>query len=86
MRKSECFCAQAAAEQIRESKDIWNGIIGGLSGGAVYGAAVQSLPLGVGAGALLAATSAIYDASGGSFQQGAGIDDGQTPRRLDSRW
>jgi hypothetical protein len=47
---------------------------------------MQSLSLGFGSGAMLATVSAMCDLSGGSFQQGPGIDDGQTPRKLDAKW
>jgi hypothetical protein len=77
---------QVTLERMRGNKDLWNGVGGGFTGGAAYGAAMQSLSLGFGSGAMLATVSAMCDLSGGSFQQGPGIDDGQTPRKLDAKW
>lgn len=54
----------AVAESLRGEKDFWNGVLGGLAAGSVVGLRVQSLRLGLGASAALAAVSAIVDASG----------------------
>lgn len=54
----------AVSESVRGKKDLWNGVLGGLAAGSVVGLKAQSLRLGLGAGAAMAAMSAIVDASG----------------------
>lgn len=56
--------ADAAAQDIRGKKDIWNGVLGGLAAGAVIGVRAGNMPVGVGAAAALAAVSALVDISG----------------------
>lgn len=58
-------------------KDKLNGVLGGAAAGAVLGTAIGRMPVGVGAAALLAASSLAVDLSGHSL-----IDDGATPPRL----
>ena len=62
-------------------KDVWNGVLGGAAAGAALGLRVGRFPLGVGAAAALAATSAIVDTSGGHFKAGDVFGDNQTPVR-----
>jgi import inner membrane translocase subunit TIM22 len=69
-----------AAESLRGTKDWVNGALGGVAAGAVLGLRVGRLPLGVGAAAALAATSALTDASGGTLGSQT-LADGATPVR-----
>eukprot|EP00891_Asterochloris_glomerata_P009417 jgi/Astpho2/9417/Aster-x0853 len=70
------------AETIREKKDMWNGVLGGATAGAVLGLRIGRLPVAVGAAAALAATSAVVDTTGQSFTGRDLFDDGQTPNRV----
>ena len=62
-------------------KDIWNGVCGGAAAGAMLGLRVGRLPVGVGAAAALAFTSAIVDTTGGKLKAGDLFNDHQTPVR-----
>lgn len=75
-----------AAEKLRGKEDAWNGVCGGFAAGAAYGALRSSLPLGVGTGAMFAVVSVIVEATGGHFQQGDPVGDGQTPRKTGLLW
>uniref|UniRef100_A0A0D6R941 Mitochondrial import inner membrane translocase subunit TIM22 n=1 Tax=Araucaria cunninghamii TaxID=56994 RepID=A0A0D6R941_ARACU len=53
------------AEKFREKRDFWNGAIGGfVAGASVLGLRGRSISSAISAGAVLAATAAIVDASG----------------------
>ncbi len=62
-------------------EDAWNGIYGGLAGGAVLGTMLRRMPVGVGAAATLAAASLAVDLSGNSVVGSGMIDDDATPPR-----
>ena len=62
-------------------KDNWNGVWGGVAAGAMLGLRLGKLPVGVGAAAALALTSAIVDTTGGKLKAGDLFDDHQTPVR-----
>jgi hypothetical protein len=49
-------------------KDMLNGVLGGVAAGGVLGTALGRMPVGVGAAALLAATSMTVDLSGHSLK------------------
>lgn len=68
------------AETFRGKKDMWNGVLGGAAAGAMLGLRLGRLPVGVGAAAALAFTSAVVDTTG-SLKQGDLFDDHQTPVR-----
>ncbi len=61
-------------------QDNWNGVYGGLAGGAVLGTTLRRLPIAVGAAATLAAVSLAVDLSGNSVV-GVGLSDNATPPR-----
>ncbi|DBB07136.1 hypothetical protein WJX77_002223 [Trebouxia sp. C0004] len=69
------------AETFRGKKDIWNGVFGGAAAGAMLGLRLGKLPVGVGAAAALAFTSAIVDTTGGHLKAGELFNDHQTPVR-----
>ena len=62
-------------------KDVWNGVLGGSAAGAVLGLRLGKLPVGVGAAAALAVTSAIVDTNAGKLKAGELFNDHQTPVR-----
>ncbi len=62
-------------------KDMWNGVYGGVAGGAVLGTMLRKVPVGVGAAATFAAVSIAVDLSGGSVVGHGMIDDNATPPR-----
>lgn len=66
------FCAiggtfafvDAVSEEFRGKKDFWNGVFGGFAAGSILGLRAGRVPVGVGAGAAMAAVSAFMDAGG----------------------
>ena len=59
---------------------MWNGVFGGLAAGTVLGLRIGKLPVGVGAAASLALTSALVDISGQKWK-GQQFNDNLTPQR-----
>lgn len=54
----------AMSESIRGKKDFWNGVCGGFAAGSILGIRAGRIPVGLGAGAAMAAVSAFMDAGG----------------------
>ncbi|KAL3686754.1 hypothetical protein R1sor_013063 [Riccia sorocarpa] len=54
----------AVSETIRGKKDFVNGVIGGFAAGSILGVKAGRVPVGLGAGAAMAAVSAFMDAGG----------------------
>lgn len=71
---------QCFSETVRGKKDWKNGAIGGAASGLIFGLRVGRLQTAVKAAALLAAGSALVDASGRKLS-GQRIPDGATPPR-----
>lgn len=54
----------AVSEEVRGKKDFWNGVCGGFAAGSLLGFRAGRVPVGLGAGAAMAAVSAFMDAGG----------------------
>ncbi|CAM6127591.1 unnamed protein product [Calypogeia fissa] len=54
----------AVSEKLRGKKDFFNGVFGGFAAGAIIGFRSGSVPMGLGAGAAMAAVSAFIDVGG----------------------
>lgn len=54
----------AVSESIRGKKDFVNGVFGGFAAGSILGFRAGRIPVGLGAGAAMAAVSAFMDAGG----------------------
>jgi len=65
---------ECLAEGIRGKHDFWNGVVGGFAAGTVLGVRIGRPGVSLGAGAALAAMSAIVDSSGGRLRGTAGDD------------
>lgn len=75
-------CASAG---IRGEDDIWNGVVGALAAGQIFGVRGRSVGLGLGCGAILAVVSATLDARGlgGDLRGSNGLfEDNSTPPRV----
>jgi len=65
---------ECLAEGIRGKHDFWNGVFGGFAAGTVLGVRIGRPGVSLGAGAALAAMSAVVDSSGRSLRGSAGDD------------
>mmetsp|Transcript_3639 Transcript_3639/g.22811 ORF Transcript_3639/g.22811 Transcript_3639/m.22811 type:complete len:118 (+) Transcript_3639:255-608(+) len=73
---------ECIAEEVRGTKDSWNGILGGIAAGGIIGIKAGRIPAGLAASAALAATSAIVDLSGQTLSKQEPVDDAIPPRRM----
>ncbi|CAL50382.1 Mitochondrial inner membrane translocase subunit Tim17/Tim22/Tim23/peroxisomal protein PMP24 [Ostreococcus tauri] len=71
-----------ASEEARQSRDAWNGALGGAMSGVVVGLRNGSLAHAASAGAAFALASVAVDASGRKISFGDEWEDGATPKRI----